>query len=326
MDGMSLRAGDVVEIRSEAEILATLDERGELEGLPFMPEMLKFCGRRLTVRKVAHKLCDTIHKTGLRRMEGAVHLLDARCDGGFHGGCQTACSLYWKEAWIKRVGPGDPPPDTVPDSRLLPLLEANTRKAPGEDGCPRYACQATELLRAAPRPLPMSDLTQFVADVRTRNAGLGRTLRAVAIGLYDRFQHAARKRLPRALLINKGRPWGHMTGTVRGRTPVRTLDLRPGELVRIRSRQEILDTVNEDLANRGMNFDAELARYCGRTARVRARVERCLDERTGRMLEMKTPCIVLEDVVCAGLHSLNCPREFYPFWREIWLERVADGD
>ncbi|MFF4194381.1 hypothetical protein [Nonomuraea sp. NPDC001831] len=326
MHGMSLRAGDLVEVRGEAEILATLDENGELDGLPFMPEMVKFCGQRLTVHKVAHKLCDTLYKTGLRRMEDAVHLVSARCDGAAHGGCQTACSMYWKTAWIRRVEAGDPPPDTVPDSRLLPLLEVNTRKPPGEDGCARYSCQATELLRAAPQPLPMADVKQFVADVRTGNAGLGQTARAVAIGLYNRFQHATRKRLPAAILINKGRPWGHMTGSVRGRTPVRTLDLRPGELVRVRSREEILATVNEELSNRGMNFDAELARYCGTTARVRARVERCLDERTGRMLEMKTPCIVLEDVVCAGVHSLNCPREFFPFWREIWLERVADDE
>ena len=31
---------------SQAEILATLDGRGELESLPFMPEMLEFCGER----------------------------------------------------------------------------------------------------------------------------------------------------------------------------------------------------------------------------------------------------------------------------------------
>ncbi|MFD1544488.1 hypothetical protein [Nonomuraea guangzhouensis] len=323
---MSLRVGDLVEIRSEAEILATLDERGELDGLPFMPEMLKFCGQRLTVHKVAHKLCDTLTKTGLRRMDSAVHLLGARCDGSAHGGCQTACSMYWKQAWIKRVAADELPSHAVPDSRLLPLLEINSRKPPAEDGAERYACQATELLRAAPVPLPMADLGQFVADVRTRNVGVLRTLQATGIGLYNRFQHLARRKIPRALRIKDGRPWGQMKGSVRGRTPVQTLNLQPGELVRVRSRQEILDTVNEDLSNRGMNFDAELARHCGRTARVRARVDRCIDEPSGRMLEMKTPCIVLEGVVCEGVHSLNCPREFFPFWREIWLERVADGE
>ena len=49
---------------------------------------------------------------------------------------------------------------------------------------------------------------------------------------------------------------------------------------------------------------------------------KCMDEKTGRMLTMKNPCIVLEDIVCAGMYNANCPREFIPFWREIWLERV----
>ena len=36
---LNLRVGELVEVRSEDEILATLDVDGELEGLPFMPEM-----------------------------------------------------------------------------------------------------------------------------------------------------------------------------------------------------------------------------------------------------------------------------------------------
>ena len=76
-----LRVGDLVEVRSAEEIMATLDERGELENLPFMPEMLEFCGQRLTVHKVAHKLCDTITRTGIHKMDNAVHLTGSRCDG-----------------------------------------------------------------------------------------------------------------------------------------------------------------------------------------------------------------------------------------------------
>src|SRR5205823_5514963 len=54
------RAGDWVEVKSAEEILATLDEQGRLDGLPFMPEMLQYCGKRLQVFKSAHKSCDTI--------------------------------------------------------------------------------------------------------------------------------------------------------------------------------------------------------------------------------------------------------------------------
>ena len=42
---LNLRVGEAVEVRSEAEILSRLDENGRLDGLPFMPEMLQFCGQ-----------------------------------------------------------------------------------------------------------------------------------------------------------------------------------------------------------------------------------------------------------------------------------------
>ena len=93
-------------------------------------------------------------------------------------------------------------------------------------------------------------------------------------------------------------------------------------MVRIKSREQIEATLNEGRLNRGLGFEEEMARYCGRTARVQARVTKCLDEKTGRMLTMKSPCIVLEGLVCAGVYHGSCPRQFIPFWREIWLERV----
>ena len=64
-------------------------------------------------------------------------------------------------------------------------------------------------------------------------------------------------------------------------------------MVRIKTKEQIEATLNEDRLNRGMGFEEEMARYCGRTARVQARVTKCLDEKTGRMLTMKNPCIVL---------------------------------
>ena len=79
----SLRAGDLVRVRSREEILATLDAEGRLDGQPFMPEMLEFAGRELPVDKIAHKTCDTINRpsTGMRRLDHTVHLTGARCDG-----------------------------------------------------------------------------------------------------------------------------------------------------------------------------------------------------------------------------------------------------
>jgi hypothetical protein len=44
--GPKLSVGNWVEVRSKEEILRTLDENGQLEGMPFMPEMFAFAGSR----------------------------------------------------------------------------------------------------------------------------------------------------------------------------------------------------------------------------------------------------------------------------------------
>src|SRR5689334_14159041 len=117
---LQLRAGELVEVRSKEEILKTLDAEAQLEGLPFMPEMFAYCGKRFQVYKRAHKTCDPPNGMKGRRMDRAVHLLDIRCDGAAHGGCQAGCLIFWKEAWLKRVSPEPvlgPTPENSQDSR-----------------------------------------------------------------------------------------------------------------------------------------------------------------------------------------------------------------
>ncbi|MGW4248072.1 hypothetical protein [Nocardia sp. NPDC004722] len=317
-----LRVGDLVEVRSAAEILATLDERGELDNLPFMPEMLEFCGQRLTVHKVANKVCDPYGRTGMHRLTETVHLTGARCGGSAHGGCQTACSLYWKQAWLKRVEPGTPP-TPVDGTRIdLEILEINTRKPPLDSGKDRYSCQSTEMMRAAPTCLPFRDVRQYVEDVQVGNATVWMSLTAFFFAMFNRLQAVSKRVLPARLQFRGGTEWGFVRGRAVGKTPVAHLDLQPGELVRIKSKEQIELTLNEHRLNRGMGFEEEAARFCGRTARVQARITRCLDETTGELVIMKTPAIVLENVFCEGVYHANCPREYVSFWREIWLERV----
>ena len=129
------RAGDLVEVRSREEILASLDGTGCLDGMPFMPEMLQFCGQRLRVSAVAHKTCDTARQTWKgRRLKRSVHLAGARCDGSVHGGCQAECNLFWKDEWLTPVhenGKASTRPATVTNPGSGPCTEAelmaNTR-------------------------------------------------------------------------------------------------------------------------------------------------------------------------------------------------------
>jgi hypothetical protein len=326
---LDLRAGELVEVRSEEEILATLDDSGELDSLPFMPEMLQYCGQQLTVYKVANKLCDTMSRSGMRRMHRAVHLVGVRCDGQAHGGCQTACLIYWKEAWLRRPeapsnGVGSRPGGPAVARLTVADLYGRSHKSGASDGEELFSCQATELLRAAPELLPFRELGQYARDVRSRNVGIAAVLRALFVGLFNRFQDGSTRVLPKRLWIREGLRWGFVKGTLT-KTPTGSTDLQPGELVRIKPKAEIMATLTKELRNRGLGFEEEMARHCGREARVVRRVDRCIEEGTGRLLHMKNPCIVLEDIICEGAYHANCPRSIYSFWREIWLERVEDA-
>jgi hypothetical protein len=315
---LGLHAGDWVEVRSEGEILSTLDERGCLDSLPFMPEMLQFCGQRFRVFKSAHKTCDVIIESVNRRMSNAVHLEGLRCDGQAHGGCQQRCLLFWKEAWLKPVPGREPSPAPAAGASAAARFDRNalqraTRGAAGSDGEERYACQATEIVRATTL-LRWWDPRPYVQDLLSRNIGLVDFLRFVLIATYN----AAVRRL------GIGRTYPYLRGLATDQTPSVNLNLQPGDLVQVRSKEEIMLTINKRFRNKGLSFDVEMVPYCGRTFRVLSRVERLIDDKTGKMLRPSRACLILEGVVCGGCLSKNrlfCPRSIY-YWHEVWLKRV----
>jgi hypothetical protein len=320
---LHLRCGDWVQVRSKDEIVATLDSHGQLDALPFMPEMLQFCGRRYQVSKRAEKACDTIYKTGARRMIDAVHLDDLRCDGSAHGGCQAGCLLFWKEEWLIKVTNDrcSRVPQTVgsqPASLSSALLDRGTRAEVETEGSPErvYRCQATQMF-AATLPMRWWDLRQYWRDLKCGNVTVGHMLRAAAIAHVT----MVRKLLRRGVL-----PKLRIGGPLRGKTPAESLHLHPGELVQVKTREEIVATLNQHAKNRGLRFDVEMIRYCGTRRRVLRRVEQIIDERTGRMMKLPNDCLILEGATCVGDRSPNrlfCPRAIFPYWREIWLRRVG---
>jgi hypothetical protein len=76
-----------------------------------------------------------------------------------------------------------------------------------------------------------------------------------------------------------------------------------------------------------MMFHPEMVSSCTGTFPVAKRVRRLMNEKTGRVVELKNPCLVLEGVPCRGRYSkpLLCPRGMAPYWREIWVERIEQG-
>jgi hypothetical protein len=316
-----LRPGDVVEVRPPAEILATLDSDASLDAMPFMPEMLRYSGRRFTVSRRVEKICDTVSggPPSSRRMRDTVLLDDLRCDGSAHGGCQAGCRLYWKESWLRRV---EPAVDSEPGggdglSELEDLAVRSTREVRDVDGSASesYRCQATAAIRAT-GPLNSYDPRQYVRELTSGNVGLGHFLRVAVRALS-------------ALVRRRLRLLDYMPLRGERRPAPAVLDLQPGDIVQVRPPSEIAPSLDEGGKTRGLSFDWEMIPYCGGRFRVRDRVQRIIDERTGQMLEIGSDCLILDGVVCSGERSTGrcfCPRAIYPYWREAWLRRVEDPD
>ena len=335
---LRLKAGEWVEVRSREEILATLDERGCFDGAPFMPEMLSYCNRKFRVFKRADKTCDPAHEPwSIRRVKDSVHLENLRCDGQQHGGCQAGCLIFWKEAWLKRttldlVSRDSLRPTQVavaPENGICTvesLLAASQSLSP--EGEAIYSCQATDL-RNFTTGMAAWDPRQYIRDLRSGNLGTGlaadtrgnRFLEFVlgAITLFRALIISIFNLVPRRI---KGPAYPHLEGALE-KTPVENLGLQPGELVQVRAREEIIATLDKHNRNRGMLFDGEMLPYCGGIYRVLQRVHHIIDEKTGKMVNMKSPCIVLEGVVCKSDYHRLCPRAIYPYWRENWLKRAV---
>ena len=107
-----LRPGDLVEVRNPREVSLTLDGHGTLDRLPFMPEMVDYCGKRFLVSKRVVKTCYYGVGTGMRKFsaDDVVILDGVRCSGNEHDGCQKMCTIFWREAWLRKVDEVTPPP------------------------------------------------------------------------------------------------------------------------------------------------------------------------------------------------------------------------
>jgi hypothetical protein len=316
-EALSLEPGELAEVRRVAEILATLDADGQLDGVPFMPEMLAYSGRQFRVLRRADRTC---WQGVPRRFENAVYLDQLRCDGSAHEGCQARCLLLWKEAWLRRAGEKGKssvipePGAALPHNRKRGLEDRtyglSSESTKGRGGTLR--CQTTELLAAScssePDDRPCSAINVLRGTIfagfgpaelrRTYNYVWGKLL----LLAFTRWARAPRN-------ISRYR-----------QTPSEKLDLRPGELVRVRGIREILRTLDYRTCNRGMQFTPQMFQFCGRKYRVARRITRQIDERDSKMRDFRNPCILLESVHCEG-QRFSCSRGSYHYWREIWLRR-----
>lgn len=314
-------AGDRVAVRSPQEILATLDSNGTLDGHPFMPEMLAFCGKSFHVHRRVEKTCVDVEPPidSNRRFakNDVVTLEGIRCDGSGHDGCKRGCRIYWKEAWLR---PADGGETAAPvHEAAFPELRSRLKVKADER---RYFCQSTELIRSTEAfPGRMKPWLVRIALRQIRQRDLS------ALQIARLFVRWLRLRLHRAMAGDD-----RIRGPHSKATPVAVLDLKPGELVRIKTFDEIVATLDRKKRNRGISVCHEMTRCCGKVAEVRYRVTRLIEERSGTMRELNHTVTLqnprgepslCDECLCYGEMG-DCPRGELMYWREIWLERLCE--
>lgn len=100
--------------------------------------------------------------------------------------------------------------------------------------------------------------------------------------------------------------------------------LKAGDLVRVRSKEEIKATLNYWGQLKNCMFMPDMLPYCGTTQRVLKTVERFVDERDYRVKKSRG-LVLLEGLTCQGTSDYGrCDRSCFFFWREEWLEKLDE--
>ncbi|HLB00415.1 MAG TPA: hypothetical protein VJO14_03430 [Bacteroidota bacterium] len=301
-----LRTGDLVQVKNEEEIRATLDENGTLDALPFMPEMVKYCGKTYRVFKYTASTC--VEGYGMRRMTDSVFLEGVRCDGGYHDGCQRLCLIFWKMQWLRKI---KMPPQSYRATDLRAQADPKTPDYKTQNG-DVYFCQSTEL-RKATIQAAWWDIRRDIADILYNRQSLFNIIRQSLIVVYMKIQR----------VIRKG-DYVRVRGNL-AKTPTERLGLQAGEWVEVRSLAEIKQTLDSSGKNRGLELSAEMIPFCNKKMRVMSRVNRIILEISGQMQSINDS-VILEGSSCDGTFHRGCPRDNLFLWREIWLRRIDGRD
>jgi hypothetical protein len=308
-----LKAGDWVEVKTPSEISQSLDANGTLDGLPFMQEMVQFCGKQFRVLRQARKICVECvtprwKSIDMREFVGsAVYVIDGlRCSGQSHDGCQRGCLLFWKAAWLRKLE-HRPRVDHL-DAASTEVFHASFKSKVGPD---KYFCQSTELVRSTSALSFLGRLRICFEELRSSDVAPLQMIKLISLPLAWKVIH--RLFFPRHVV-------GPMT-----RTHLIQIGLKPGDVVEVKSRREIAQTLNKQGCNRGLRYDRVLNRYCGTLYRVRERLDKMIVESSGHMAQLHGT-VTLEGSYCMCHTSAlgGCSRQDLVYWREAWLKRATE--
>ena len=99
--------------------------------------------------------------------------------------------------------------------------------------------------------------------------------------------------------------------------------IKKGDLVRVRSKVEVKQTLDRFRKTRGCTFQKEMYTHCGKEYRVFKKVEHFFDE-TRQEMRKCNDTYLLEGCYCRGstAYLRQCARNCFFFWQSSWLGKV----
>ena len=100
---------------------------------------------------------------------------------------------------------------------------------------------------------------------------------------------------------------------------------KENELVRVRSKEEIITSVDAHDKLCSNLFVDQILDYCGNVFKVQKIVYNYFDEHKFRMFRVIEPLYFLDGLICNGegeKFECRCDRSCYLLWHEKWLEKV----
>jgi len=98
----------------------------------------------------------------------------------------------------------------------------------------------------------------------------------------------------------------------------------PGDMVKVRSKDEIENLLDEWGGYNGCIFTPEMYEYCNKTLKVLKKIEYFYDEVKQKMCKCKD-IYILEGATCSGQRRMfpeDCDRNCFLFWHLLWLEKL----
>jgi len=297
------REGDLVRIKRNEEIGSTLDPASKREGCPFTTQMAEYSGKEFKIIKTVKNFFDE-HECKMYKVVPPLYILEGLiCDGqvkSFTQRCDHSCYLLWHEDWLEKVD--------GPDANGGVADTADPYLQKGEDPTPNGP-QKSEQFNSGCQLMSIKD----VAEYNPWYENLFQS-KIKLIWSAKKTLNFLKNRLLDPIGLKNGKPIA---------TSISQDELVPGDIVRVKLREEILALLDDWGRTKGCVFTPEMFNRCGQRYRVLKQVHYFYDEVKERICRCRD-MVLLEGAVCSGQRRLfpsDCDRNCFQFWHVSWLEK-----